>query len=182
MPRPSTPRKGRPSRESPSLPPAGKEPRQDQLPTGRMTQLERAGDLEARTCTSITDKGHGNENKQFGSRSVSWPPQRGLVRANHGRSERARGTTGRSREPTGFSRDYSRWSLGPDRAWRSSHDLHMGRAGLRVCSAGSVSSVDANIDDGDPEIGHFSPWSWWPILSAGSIAIMFVGSPSRCSW
>ncbi len=22
--------------------------------------------------------------------------------------------------------------------------------------------LDANIDDGDPELGHFSPWSWWP--------------------
>ena len=22
--------------------------------------------------------------------------------------------------------------------------------------------LDANIDDGDAEQGHFSPWSWWP--------------------
>lgn len=35
--------------------------------------------------------------------------------------------------------------------------------------------LDANIDDGDPEIGQFSPWSWWPILLAGSIAIVFTG-------
>lgn len=35
--------------------------------------------------------------------------------------------------------------------------------------------LDANIDDGDPELGHFSPWSWWPILLAGAIGIMFVG-------
>ena len=35
--------------------------------------------------------------------------------------------------------------------------------------------IDANIDDGDPEIGHFSPWSWWPILLAGSVAIVFTG-------
>ena len=35
--------------------------------------------------------------------------------------------------------------------------------------------LDANIDDGDPELGHFSPWSWWPILLAGAVGIMFVG-------
>lgn len=33
----------------------------------------------------------------------------------------------------------------------------------------------AEIDDGDPEIGHFSPWSWWPIMLAGSIAVVFLG-------
>ncbi len=35
--------------------------------------------------------------------------------------------------------------------------------------------LDANIDDGDPEIGYFSPWSWWPILLAGGISIVFLG-------
>jgi hypothetical protein len=35
--------------------------------------------------------------------------------------------------------------------------------------------LDAEIDDGDPEIGHFSPWSWWPILLAGSVAIAALG-------
>lgn len=35
--------------------------------------------------------------------------------------------------------------------------------------------LDANIDDGDPEVGFFSPWSWWPILLAGSAAILFLG-------
>jgi len=34
---------------------------------------------------------------------------------------------------------------------------------------------DANIDDGDPELGHFSPWSWWPIVLAGSLALTFLG-------
>ena len=23
--------------------------------------------------------------------------------------------------------------------------------------------LDANIDDGDAELGFFSPWSWWPV-------------------
>jgi hypothetical protein len=34
---------------------------------------------------------------------------------------------------------------------------------------------DANIEDGDAELGHFSPWSWWPILLAGSAALIFLG-------
>lgn len=34
---------------------------------------------------------------------------------------------------------------------------------------------DASIDDGDPEIGHFSPWSWWPFLLAGALALVFLG-------
>lgn len=35
--------------------------------------------------------------------------------------------------------------------------------------------LDSNIDDGDPEMGFFSPWSWWPILLAGSTALLFLG-------
>ena len=35
--------------------------------------------------------------------------------------------------------------------------------------------LDANIDDGDPELGFFSPWSWWPIMLAGSAALGFLG-------
>lgn len=34
---------------------------------------------------------------------------------------------------------------------------------------------DANIDDGDPEAGFFSPWSWWPIMLAASTALLFLG-------
>jgi hypothetical protein len=34
---------------------------------------------------------------------------------------------------------------------------------------------DANIDDGDPELGHFSPWSWWPILLAGASTLVMLG-------
>ena len=35
--------------------------------------------------------------------------------------------------------------------------------------------ADAGIDDGDPELGFFSPWSWWPITLAGSAALAFLG-------
>ncbi|WP_210481648.1 cytochrome c oxidase subunit 4 [Naasia sp. SYSU D00948] len=35
--------------------------------------------------------------------------------------------------------------------------------------------LDANIDDGDPELGFFSPWSWWPIGLAASAALVFLG-------
>ncbi|WEK62914.1 MAG: cytochrome c oxidase subunit 4 [Candidatus Microbacterium colombiense] len=31
------------------------------------------------------------------------------------------------------------------------------------------------MDDGDPELGEFSPWSWWPIVLAGSAAVFVVG-------
>ena len=35
--------------------------------------------------------------------------------------------------------------------------------------------LDADIDDGDPEIGYFSPWSWWPMLLALGTALVFLG-------
>src|SRR3954452_14694145 len=35
--------------------------------------------------------------------------------------------------------------------------------------------LDANIDDGDPELGHFSPWSWWPVILAGAIGLVTLG-------
>ena len=35
--------------------------------------------------------------------------------------------------------------------------------------------LTADIDDGDPEMGEFSPWSWWPIVLAASAAIAVIG-------
>ncbi|WP_309066321.1 cytochrome c oxidase subunit 4 [Microbacterium sp.] len=35
--------------------------------------------------------------------------------------------------------------------------------------------LTADIDDGDPELGEFSPWSWWPIVLAASAAIFLIG-------
>jgi len=35
--------------------------------------------------------------------------------------------------------------------------------------------LDADIDDGDPEIGEFSPWSWWPLFLAFAIAVVVLG-------
>jgi hypothetical protein len=35
--------------------------------------------------------------------------------------------------------------------------------------------LDANIDDGDAEQGFFSPWSWWPIMLAGSASLFVLG-------
>src|SRR3954465_1478633 len=35
--------------------------------------------------------------------------------------------------------------------------------------------LDAEIDDGDPEIGFFSPWSWWPMVLALGAALVFLG-------
>ena len=34
---------------------------------------------------------------------------------------------------------------------------------------------DANIEDGDAELGHFSPWSWWPIVLAFAAGIAMMG-------
>lgn len=34
---------------------------------------------------------------------------------------------------------------------------------------------EADIDDGDPEIGEFSPWSWWPLILCFAIALVFLG-------
>jgi ABC-type sugar transport system permease subunit len=35
--------------------------------------------------------------------------------------------------------------------------------------------LTADIDDGDPELGHFSPWSWWPIVLAFAAGIGMLG-------
>lgn len=34
---------------------------------------------------------------------------------------------------------------------------------------------DSDVDDGDPEIGEFSPWSWWPFFLAFSLALVILG-------
>ncbi|UFS60455.1 cytochrome c oxidase subunit 4 [Subtercola endophyticus] len=35
--------------------------------------------------------------------------------------------------------------------------------------------LTSNIDDGDPEMGFYSPWSWWPIILGGALAIFVTG-------
>lgn len=35
--------------------------------------------------------------------------------------------------------------------------------------------LTADIDDGDPELGEFSPWSWWPLVLAGAASIFMIG-------
>ncbi|WP_166864107.1 MULTISPECIES: cytochrome c oxidase subunit 4 [unclassified Salinibacterium] len=34
---------------------------------------------------------------------------------------------------------------------------------------------DADIDDDDPEVGHFSPWSWWPLVLGSALGVVFLG-------
>jgi hypothetical protein len=36
-------------------------------------------------------------------------------------------------------------------------------------------AASADIDDADPNLGHFSPWSWWPLVLGFSIALAFLG-------
>ncbi len=35
--------------------------------------------------------------------------------------------------------------------------------------------LTSDIDDGDPEVGEFSPWSWWPIVLAFSAGLAILG-------
>ncbi|GAA5204462.1 cytochrome c oxidase subunit 4 [Microbacterium jejuense] len=35
--------------------------------------------------------------------------------------------------------------------------------------------LTSDIDDGDPELGEFSPWSWWPLVLAFSAALGMIG-------
>ena len=35
--------------------------------------------------------------------------------------------------------------------------------------------LDADIDDGDPELGEFSPWSWWPLFLALGASLVVLG-------
>jgi len=35
--------------------------------------------------------------------------------------------------------------------------------------------LDARIEDGEAEQGHFSPWSWWPPILGASVATVFLG-------
>ena len=35
--------------------------------------------------------------------------------------------------------------------------------------------LDADIDDGDPELGFYSPWSWWPFMLAAGAALAMLG-------
>ena len=36
-------------------------------------------------------------------------------------------------------------------------------------------TLTADIDDADPEMGEFSPWSWWPLVLAFSAALAMLG-------
>ncbi len=38
-----------------------------------------------------------------------------------------------------------------------------------------MDEVTADVDDGDPEIGSFSPWSWWPFVLGVGVALLFLG-------
>jgi hypothetical protein len=34
--------------------------------------------------------------------------------------------------------------------------------------------LDGELDDDDPEMGHFSPWSWWPLGVGVALALVFL--------
>jgi hypothetical protein len=35
--------------------------------------------------------------------------------------------------------------------------------------------ADTDVDDADPEMGQFSPWSWWPFVIGLSLFLVFLG-------
>lgn len=50
----------------------------------------------------------------------------------------------------------------------------------RVLTAGGPTlwaedDPEAEVDDGDPEMGFYSPYSWWPVMLAGAICIALLG-------
>jgi hypothetical protein len=50
-------------------------------------------------------------------------------------------------------------------------------ARVRTAQGGTLPEdrADGNIDDGDPELGFFSPFSPWPITLAASLGLIFLG-------
>lgn len=90
---------------------------------------------------------------------------------------------------------YTGWNIidRPDLAWHNAIEW-VGTVGLvfTVFMAGMIAFyvdrvhraqggelpediLTADIDDGDPEIGEFSPWSWWPLVLAFSAALAILG-------
>ena len=45
--------------------------------------------------------------------------------------------------------------------------VHRGQKGVEL----PEDRLDVGIDDADPEIGHFAPWSWWPLVLAAAPAV-----------
>jgi hypothetical protein len=53
--------------------------------------------------------------------------------------------------------------------------FYLGRSNKSVGGDLPEDLLDADIDDGDPEQGFFSPWSWWPIIAGAGCALLFLG-------
>lgn len=53
--------------------------------------------------------------------------------------------------------------------------FYLGRTNKSVGGMLPEDRLDANIDDGDPEQGFFSPWSWWPFMLAAGGALLVMG-------
>ncbi|GAB3617605.1 cytochrome c oxidase subunit 4 [Okibacterium endophyticum] len=86
-----------------------------------------------------------------------------------------------------FSADYFEQGGGPSVEWAGTVALslaaimstfiafYVGRTRSHQGGELPEDILTANVDDGDPEIGHFSPWSWWPIFLAGAAALLLLG-------
>ena len=90
---------------------------------------------------------------------------------------------------------YTTWAIvqSPDQAWHTGLEP-VGTVALLFTSimgaliafyVGRVHSAQggelpedvltSDIDDGDPELGFFSPWSWWPMVLAAGAALAMLG-------
>jgi hypothetical protein len=93
-----------------------------------------------------------------------------------------------------YQYDAQRLATDPSRGEGSTTIEWVGTIGLALCGALSLllafylrrsfesqggelpeDRLDADIDDGAGEQGHFSPWSWWPIILAASAMLVFLG-------
>ena len=53
--------------------------------------------------------------------------------------------------------------------------FYIGRVHMAQGGELALDTLTADIDDDDPEIGHFSPWSWWPLVLGFGLAVVFLG-------
>ena len=97
----------------------------------------------------------------------------GLLRAVGGRLRRVdrRSTSQRPEHGVGRHRRASR----SPRVLAAFIAFYLGRVHTAQGAELPEDRLDANIDDGDPELGYFSPWSWWPFVLAAGAALAFLG-------
>jgi hypothetical protein len=84
---------------------------------------------------------------------------------------------------------YLVWNLLTDGVWEPIGTITIALSGILAAFIGFFLNLvnrsqggillpedrDADIDEGDPELGHFSPWSWWPFMIGVGLFLFFLG-------